>query len=147
MTRRRDYQRSKVYDAEDEVGEGKRLDTVIEIQAWVDKITHSSWWNSRFPEIRNHTVVVKDGRGRRSGGALRGILESDIRIPRHFRTQKWILHELAHITVDELEHAWHGCEFAHNYLVLIQRWMGREYANELRSAFKRHRVHWYRRRQ
>jgi len=146
MTRARDSQRSKVYDAEDEyrtsiVGEGYR--EIWEIQRWVNEIVKSQWWTTLYPGII--AVKVKDGRRRRSAcGGYNGNGTGEIKLPRGFRYKVVILHELAHVVTQylDLTAAWHGEVFVGRFLDLVDRWIGKLEGLALRWFFCKLRVKW-----
>jgi putative metallohydrolase (TIGR04338 family) len=150
----RDSQKSKVYRAERLAWWGAQdspylpddeFRTVAQCLALVDQITSSRWWKNR---CRIGTVKVFDGRGTRFARAghfgyrSRGKNGWGINLPRWSRSKPVILHELAHIMTNGW-HRGHGRHFCRNYLALVSRWMGKEAAAELRSAFKTCRVKWH----
>ena len=112
----RDSQRSRVYRAEHRVAQRlnePNLGSVEETQEFVDTIVGSSWWRIAAPH--RPTVLVADGRGRRSGGSVGG----EIRLPRLYRTPLIVFHELAHEWVMCPVRAPHGPEFARAFLALV----------------------------
>lgn len=138
----RDTQRKKLYTAErflqypKEGGRAAvRIETVPEIQAWVDRMIASAWWQKRYPHVQR--ITVKDGRGRRI--ACAGY--RSITLPKWSRSKAVILHEIAHV-VTSSRVAWHGWEFADNLLKLVGHWVGGEEAELLKQSFKKHRVRW-----
>lgn len=144
----RDSQRSRVYKAQGHVGHGNRLETTAEIQSWVDKITSSRWWRSRYPWIKR--VKILPGRGCRKALAINGVyleerkqgFDAVIKLPKWARTPLTILHELTHIAIEPARDGAHGREFCRNYLTMVERWMGQETCQELRKAFRSNRVKW-----
>ena len=118
MSRPRDSQRSKLYEAERAVTwEGERkFETVAEIQRYVDRLTSQMWWIKRWPRITAGTVltwdgfedrpaiVVHDGRGRRRAGASNRM----ITMPKWSRVEHIVLHEVAHIVTvgNKASHGW-----------------------------------------
>jgi putative metallohydrolase (TIGR04338 family) len=152
MKRARDFQKSKVYVAETDAGLGQRILKVDEIQAWIDQITGTRWWRSRcyIEKLR-----VFDGRGtRKAYGGYFGLWHSGkrgwgISMPRWSRYQLYILHELAHILIDQVRDTTvphHGREFCRHLLALVGRWMGRDHVRLLRAAFRARGVKWHRKR-
>lgn len=141
----RDSQRSKVYKAGHQVDPGQRFETVSEIQCWVDKITTSKWWAKNFPNASTR-VTIKDGRGRRNACAETIWHYPRLKLPRWARSQRVVLHELAHVASDDGDLSpSHGRKFCRAFLALVGRWMGSESQKELRESFRRHNVKWHRR--
>jgi putative metallohydrolase (TIGR04338 family) len=145
----RDSQRSKVYKAQNQINEGNRLETIPEIQNWVDKITASRWWKSRYPWIKR--IKILPGRGCRNAKAINGVYPEErrqgfdavIKLPCWARTELTILHEVTHIAVDPPLDGGHGREFCRNYLGMVGRWMSQQAQQELRQAFRANKVKWH----
>lgn len=157
----RDSQRSKLYKAEGQVKNLKareRLETVPEMQTWVDQIVGSQWWlNYRVPAVdptirqyvgiqdygppQHRTIRVDDGRGRR---CAHGYSHGVIALPRWCRTRMMVLHEVAHTI--QMEEPAHGRHYARIYLDLFRRWLGKAAYLELKAAFKAGRVRFSKRR-
>lgn len=157
--RERDTQRQRVYDAEDslmtpeyESDPYNQLNTVNEMQVWVNRIVGSTWFRNRWPIIEN--IRVADGRRRRRAAAFvwqkRGLggldglfvsaIEGEIRMPRHTRYKLIVLHEVAHV-VAEVQYgrgniAPHGREYCSVYLKLARKFLGSALANSLKEAFR-----------
>lgn len=132
----RDSQRSKVYVAEhaiDKVGGGARLETVPEIQAWINKLTKYRWFIRRWGK---RTIIVEDGRGKRwaRGGGSR------IWLPRWARTKTVILHELAHCLSSSWNGGSHGWQFCMNFRLLVRFAISKEAEQVLVQSFKASRV-------
>lgn len=146
MTRQlRDSQRSKVYRAEciALADRSERLETVPEMQQYVDKILRSRWFKGKWDYL---AIQVKDGRGRsRACGGYYGFGTGYIKMPKWSRTRYVVLHEMAHV-ITGMEHrsegTIHGRRFMRVYLALVGRWMGKAAAADLRSRCKEHRVKW-----
>lgn len=146
--RARDNQRQRVYNAD--LHGGQRMETVGEIQEYVDRITRSRWWKSQLKKnasmhrrfSNGKTIKVKDGRGRSS--ACGDSWTCSISMPRWSRTEGVILHEVAHVLTDYIYGregvAAHGPEFAKTYAALVKRWMGREAWEKLKANYKKHKV-------
>ena len=142
----RDSQMSRVYMAEGGVDGGSRLETVTEMQAWVDKIMRSVWWKNRYSYITY--IQVMPGRGCKCALASwskdrrnpRGTWIPSIKIPIWARYQFTILHEMAHHVTNPTRfkdaYASHGPEFCWNFLALVKRWMGAADYADLRSKFR-----------
>lgn len=136
----RDSQRSKVYKAEEVLKEGDvRLDTVPEIQSYVDRLIKSAWFRRRWPSVKS--VIVKDGRGRIRAGASD---DGSILMPFWCRYRYIVLHEISHLLPD-WNVADHGPEFCKVYLELVKHCMGRDAWEKLRTSFKNNRVKWIKR--
>jgi len=136
----RDSQRSKLYHAEASAPKGQHFASVGDIQNHVDRITTSLWWRNRSATVK---VYVKDGRGRRKAGAWTNRALGFLTMPRWSRYELCILHELAHVMTPR-KYADHGREFVRSFLALVDRWMGKQAAADLRESFRQHRVKWYR---
>lgn len=153
----RDFQRSKVYAAESmaeqrmdgevdrEVVEklSERLESVREMQSWVDEITDSEWFRSYLipaseekmsdhitPRHRHYRINVKDGRGRRRAG---GCSSGFITMPHWSRKRLVVLHEVAHVIVRTKP--WHGKAFVRCVLDLVHEFLGPDEADHLRECY------------
>ena len=137
--RPRDSQRSKVYAAETRaIGSKVEFETVAECQEFVDKVTRSRWWKSCcHPNRVGATVLVEDGRARRSAAA--SYSRWAIYLPHYYRERATILHQLAHL-LNRRRGAVHGPEFCALLLELVKRFMGPEDAAKLKAEFKRTKV-------
>lgn len=134
----RDSQRGKIYKAQAEVGSGKEIPTVPEIEAYLMKIMATKWWLSRWPHKNN--IQVKDGRHCRwARGINGGKSGGTIILPRWARHERTILHEVAHVLTPR-DTVPHGPEFASIYLGLVTRFMGKAAGENLRLAFVKHGV-------
>ncbi len=131
----RDSQRSRLYDAERALRGGRRFVTVEECQAYVDGVLASEWWRSRFPRVR--AIRVTDGRGRRHAGAF--VESARIALPKWARTERVLLHEIAHHAAPRAAAA-HGPEFARIYVELVREFRGEKPARRLLAALHAHRV-------
>jgi putative metallohydrolase (TIGR04338 family) len=130
---RRDTQRGKLYAAERVCQPPEpEFRTVIDCQVFVDEVIaeHREWFWPKY-------VCVQDGRGRRSACAS----FDTISVPRWARTRIVILHELAHI-ITPPPFAWHGPEFALNFLKLVRSVLGFDQYNKLATSFEDHSVRW-----
>ena len=140
--RPRDSQRSKVYAAERAIPQGRELASIPEIEKYIKRKMKLKGFKKRWPGI--HGLRVMDGRGRRSacGWGQHGVCF--IKIPRWYRNEIIVLHELAHgILWNEdryNEHPPHGWRFARTMLDLVRYYMGQEAAAALRKSFVKHRV-------
>jgi len=146
MTRtNRDTQRGKVYKAEKHVPEGRKFKTLVECQAYYDRITRSRWWMSRAESV---TIVLRDGRGCSNARAWTSSFSGTfILLPRWSRCEIVMLHELAHVLrcrryggANDIDHRPHGAGFVRAFLDLVGRWMGAETAKALRESMLEHGV-------
>lgn len=161
MTKPRDAQRQRVYDAEQATfltrgsmilrannGLGgttnkvwsRVFETTADVQAYVDRIERSKWAARWFPEVMRRTHVIDAPQATRfaRGGFGR------IRLPGGSRgDRKWghveyiVLHEWAHNMTDDHDCAWHGPEFARVYVDAVERWIGNDAAVRLRAEFRK----------
>lgn len=134
--RPRDTQRKRLYDAEREVRRGQEFKSVAEMQQYVDALLAQRWCRSRWG---GQSVEVRDGRGFRRAMCYPDGSSAVIYMPLWSRCQRIVLHEVAHALAPE-DAAWHGPEFAAIYLALVQREVGADAAEEMRAAFRKHRV-------
>jgi hypothetical protein len=90
--RQADLQRAAVYKAEATVDGGAVFRSLAAAQEWVDRLTSSRWWKSRFPSISK--IILLDGRGRTNGIAARVPDQPSIgylRLPRATRYELYVL--------------------------------------------------------
>ncbi len=133
----RDYQRSAVYAAEKAVDGFKtefRMETVPELQAYVDQLRADPWLLERFPKSK-YRAQVTDGRHCRHASAT----SRRIRMPRWARSRMILLHEFAHVLVRRhfSNDPGHGLEFCRIYLLLVERYMGPVFHVLLKAEFTR----------
>lgn len=116
------------------------INNIHDIQAWVDEIVASQWWNCH--PVRVSRVLVKDGRGRKNGGARRTWNGTgEIMLPRALRHKSDILHELAHLLVPNNVQS-HGREFIVAWLQLVDLWVGTLEGDALRWHLTRNGAKW-----
>lgn len=132
----RDSQKSKLYKAEKVLPSiviGKK--ELLTSQAYVDKVWTSVWTKKHFQRSRLYrSPMCADGRGRRNATGNLIVLQ----LPRWARTKATVLHELAHSLTGERPA--HGWQFARNYLLLVQHFLGPEAAKALRTSYRKERV-------
>lgn len=143
----RDSQRSRLYRAEsNSQGRwGRRLETVEEMQAYVDALLADPWTKERWPTRR---IRVGPGRGYRRATAISGY--NKIEMPRWARCEHVVLHEVAHLFTDRqygVHVASHGWQFAGILVQLVEHQLGEEAATALKASFAEHRVRWKKPRQ
>lgn len=136
MSRPRDNQKQRLYNAEDKFCyQTPRLETVKEMQAYVDKLTGSAWWKRRWPHV--HHIEVKDGRGRRrANGSSSGRY---IKMPKWCRHEMIVLHEISHVVAPRRE-ASHGPGFVRIYAELIGHKLGADMRRAFLASCKANRV-------
>lgn len=135
LSRPRDSQRARLYRAEDEVGTGRRLPTVPMLQAYVDALAASAWFEARWGA---RSFEVRPGYGhRRATADGNGVLQ----LPKWARTEAVVLHEVAHC-LTPVEFAAHGPEYAGVLLSIVRRAVDPGTAQRLEDSFGRHRVRW-----
>lgn len=131
--RPRDSQRERVYQAEKPLmASQEKFRSVEDCQAFVDEVVDSDWWLARFSRISK--ITVTDGRSRRRGGAEYTWGGWEIAMPVFSRNRLYLLHEIAHCLGLPTE-AWHGPAYAARYLALVERWLGKKAARQLRADF------------
>lgn len=149
MKRDRDSQRSKVYAAEQSVlgwakpkdatyDTGRRNLTVEECQEYVDRITHTKWFEKKYG--KGYAITVKGGR---SSAASWGGRRGHITVGVPSRMEWVLLHEVAHnVTTTQYGHlvAGHAWQFCKNYLDLVHHYLGADAAKALKVAFRERRV-------
>jgi putative metallohydrolase (TIGR04338 family) len=142
MSRARDFQQSKVYNAEwdcsfsvqtESVYNGYRKQrtviplgdvlTLEQCQVYVDQVIQSPNMQ-KWREVDK--ITVKNGRV----CAIGYVENKEIALPEWARVPTVILHEVAHVVIpDDLP--WHGKEFAGLLLELYREFLGEKQANEL----------------
>jgi putative metallohydrolase (TIGR04338 family) len=139
----RDSQKSKLYRAERALARRgstfQSIDEVRQYVAWVWKFKRiRKLWPHAFPPYWNiGDPQVGDGRGRRK--AVGGVW--GIKIPVWARTERVVLHELAHV-IHMRSQGWdrdeaaHGWQYAAVFLKLVHIVMGGEAAAALKAGFK-----------
>jgi putative metallohydrolase (TIGR04338 family) len=130
VSSRHDPQAQRLYEAEDRLPERRDLmRTVAECQAFIDQVTGTRWWHSRFPDVTHVRV-----RYARSGAAIAYCREHEIIVPPSMRSPLVLLHELAHI-VAPTHH--HDSAFAWIYCELVKRELGGDVSRRLRLELRR----------
>jgi putative metallohydrolase (TIGR04338 family) len=128
----RDFQKSKVYNAEEQILWGRHL-SWQETQDYIADITRTRFWKS----LGGKEIKVKDGRG--TTIARGNYLRKFVSLPKWARTELVILHELAH-TITPPRYCSHGVTYIRNYLKLVRRFMGDHTWKELKARFKTNKV-------
>jgi hypothetical protein len=129
----RDIYQKKLYDSEDLLKKEYNsyilsYPTLVEIQeSFINKILNSRWWKRRYPGI---TVVFLYEKKRNSRDAWAG--KNEIYLPREFRNQLYILHELAHVVCHNMLNGYciklapHCLTYIEVYAALVKQFLGRE---------------------
>jgi hypothetical protein len=132
----RDFQRKRLYAAENRVSEGLRWDSLAAAQSYLDGLLASPWWQMYFPSVR---CVVLFDRGGTYAVAHKGVHGGAIEFPRRARTPLTLFHELAHLACPPGA-VGHGPVFAGIYLLLVQHGRGEHVAARMASQFAAGRV-------
>ncbi len=137
--RPRDSQKAKLYRAEERVphwGQGL-MDELSDVRYYIQQLTQSRWWKSRYPDLPYVTVNLAKSRGGHAYGHKRLIT-----LPRNAWHPMYILHEVAHVATfyrmgrTYKLHAAHGPEFCATYLELVEHCLGAEVADVLRKEME-----------
>jgi putative metallohydrolase (TIGR04338 family) len=122
----RDFQRSRVYKAEQTVPKGKTFSSLEDTQQWVNAVMTKDEWIFPIKHIK-----VRDGRSNRSvrGKANHG----NIWLPQQTRYEMYVLHELTHAI--KISDPCHGEEFCGIFLYLVEKVMGSTQATQLKRGF------------
>lgn len=138
MDRPRDYQRSRLYKAEDSLPERKQLlrrGSLKACQEFVDSITATRFWRTHMPHMPY--VSVTPG----VCHAIATLEHATIAMPPSLRSELIILHELAHLmSFHDAQISYHGPEFAWVYSDLVRRFMGGDVSRRLHAAFREYGV-------
>jgi putative metallohydrolase (TIGR04338 family) len=143
MSRVSDYQRSKVYAAEDAAFHKRRdpsMTTLDEVRDYMDAIIASEYWTAQKGWLR---VKVGDGRGRRN--ACYKPSRRQVCFPLWARSEWIIIHEMAHCLTYRTtkDGTGHGTHFTGHYLSLVEELLGTREAIALAESFTKHGVRWY----
>lgn len=137
IIRPRDVQRSRVYAADKSLQPHDRVDvsTVEAIESYVARVWHDPAVRQSFPKMWPYPPHVRDGRGRRSAAGC----AHWIALPRDYRAEHIVLHELAHTITHQVHGpfnvAGHGPEYCAIYLRLVAVVMGEAAYAALHDAF------------
>lgn len=135
-------QQDLVYRAEAEVPAGRAFRSVGEIQAWVDDLRDTWWWQAWYPQVVRVEVVRRDGRRRESVGAWHpdrgaGLVEL---LHAHWNDRD-VLHELAHVLAAARHRSSsHDPAFCRTLYELVHLAVSPGHAVRLRAAYVRHGV-------
>jgi hypothetical protein len=125
----RDFQRSKVYQAEQDLPRGKEFQTLAGAQVYVNDVTRSRWWRKRVP-FRYWWITLEEDpsqQSKKSGDTVYLYFDRRRRIilvPSTFViSEDDLLHELAHFMLRK--GAGHGPEFVRHLIDLTRRFHSR----------------------
>lgn len=145
-SRETDPQRANLYTAEIQTAMIMRSDTWLkpqEIQAYLDSVLGSKWFNDRFETFNLQPLKIMAQRSKwsyykRSEHAI------------HFGpavTSRLVLHELTHALIPWFKQGRdlpaHGAAFCRTYLEIIWQFMGAEYGRTMKAAFAANGVRYY----
>lgn len=154
MTRRRDTQRSKVYESERAIqwkqkgfhfaAQQDNYETLDDCHRFLMSVVRRKRVQERYPRAAQFTTMhLKDGRGTRSA-SFRGNIHDFgdygpiLNLPLWSRNELTLLHELAHSLVPSgVTHHW---EFTECLLWLVRQAMGIEWHDLLLAQYKSRRV-------
>lgn len=125
MTRPRDSQRAKVWNALRSVEQGRTLKTWAEVNSYLSIVVKSPWWTKHAPP-------------QWTGVDWEAVFE-DWGRPAPPVTELMVLRRLAHRVQPE-DTAWHGVEWVKIFLSLVQRFMGMPKRTVVAAAFRAHGV-------
>lgn len=144
MKRVPDYQRKKVYDAENEAFGGEfnwkigKFDTLGECEIFAKKIVESDYWKSQKGWKK---IKLKCGRGCRN--AFYRPSDRTVTLPKWARNEHVIIHEFAHYLTHYLTHrthedgSAHGSFFAGHYLMLVDELLGSDHSMALMEHYEK----------
>ena len=133
-----DYQRSKVYAAEDKVfnkGLPATMESMESVRSYMDRVMGTEYWGRMKGWTR---VTAADGRGRRS--ACYKPSKKQVCFPSWSRSEWIIIHELAHCLTHRTTKSGtgHGTHFVGHYLNLVEEMLSRDTAVQLAESFTQH---------
>jgi putative metallohydrolase (TIGR04338 family) len=137
-------QSERVYWAEESVQpatNGRYFESMGEVTTWVQAILVSAWFQNRYPSVLE--IRLRDGRGNRRAWCWQHDEEWLITLPRPYRYELMILHELSHVVAGTN----HDREFCATYLEFVRRFLGKAAWEDLLLQFVLERVVHRRRRQ
>lgn len=136
----RDSQRSKVYRAESAVTD-TNLSSLVACGEEMERVADSDWWTERFPHLTNGRLPrLRPGNGARRA-FYRSEPEPSITLPRRYRLQGVVLHEMVHWALDgSVGVADHGPTFTRVLLDATAEFTGTARANALTRSYRDHGV-------
>jgi hypothetical protein len=142
MTRPRDSQRQKVWDAEHEARRNTSDNLLLalnNIRPFTKNILNSRWADNHMENYLPKQLDIYVGR---SGSCCAWInRHGELQLPAysHISDKLALLHAVAHVFSPE-DKAWHGPEFCRTYLEMTGRFISSHAADQLRASFKTHRI-------
>jgi len=143
----RDSQRLRLYRAEANL-RGARLPHLDDCRAFLREVVADGWWRERFPgHGPPHLPDLRPGNGARRAffrielAPPHGTGRPSITLPRRYRTQHVVLHEMAHWALEGRDDiAPHGPTFARLLLDLTEHFRGARAATVLAEHYAEERV-------
>ena len=139
----RDFQRARVYRAEDYIDESRYmiLSSIQDCIDYASRIWEDPIFRARFPKSSKARIpTIKASKSECQANAYWPPHEK-ITIPLRLLYDYWVLHELAHI-ITEREHETddetrikHGPEWCDTMLWLVEKYIGKKMAIDLCEAF------------
>ncbi len=139
----RDWQKERVYDAEDDGEKGRPFESLAAVQRYCTEVMAKDWLVRPHPLLDLAEIEVHDGRGSRRARTVGAFA---LHVPRWARHEQIVLHELAHLIM--VRRRWsrfcasHGQEFVQVFLHLIGAQNGFGARQEMAARFRRRRVVW-----
>lgn len=110
--------------------------TLPQVRSYVNDKVKSAWFQKTFTPWFGRMIVQTR---KSNAGACCQLSGPTLSFPKWSRWPIVILHEMAHAVTSEYS-AWHGSEFARNFITLVSHYLGTEAARELKAAFRKYRV-------
>lgn len=132
-------QQFTLYGAERSVPTGTRFETVEAIQAFVDALRDTWWWDRYYSQVKRVEVYPRPASRRESVGSWKPELAAGkIEMLEVHWNELVVLHELAHVLAAARFGSQAHCPwFARTYLELVSHVMGPEAYVALHEAFDR----------
>lgn len=140
----RDFQRQKLYRAENQALQKhkKKFKDHLEASRFIAKVLSNKWFIDNF--MIREVIMHHHHNNRvfaRGGGAYKPNRIGRIKIPDWACSDWVILHELAHCCQEHPEG--HGRNFCYIFLLLVEKFMGKEAARDLKTQYAKFDVkHW-----
>lgn len=138
----RDFQRAKVYRAEEYVfSKAMQLDTIQLCEMYTSSVWDDPRFKEKFPRAHKGGPPPVKHSPRMKGGALAYFAPNEkISLSSKGMTDLVVIHEIAHIVVerehqtDDESRIFHGPEWVDTYIKLTEMFVGRPVAVELTDA-------------
>lgn len=129
-------QQFALYDAERKVNMGRRFQTHLEVQSYLDLMTQTRWWMNDHPDVRDIECASSRRRGTSVGKWYSQDRAGYIEMAPDHLVENIVLHEVAHVVshAEDCSNS-HDPAFAQAYLVLVFRQRGLEAWTDLRDTF------------